>query len=249
MLTNCLVFFFIGTGDINARPGMVQHVLPDVNVPSEVEPSVTRSRFVKDPDHALERIQNILEQCHRSFFANNDSDLKVILDKHKTALFQGCSLVFSGLTPTNVKIEDSHFWKLSQQYGAVCELDVTHKTTHVITYRCDTSKVLCATERGIKVVTPEWILQSVYKWERLPEDPYISLYLPPTSAPAILLDFNVLTNEIDMELESDSEDEESFEGERHHPKKRLRASSCEEETDSLEFDSENFVDELEKEIF
>lgn len=58
-------------------------------------------------------------------------------------------------------------WKLSRDFGADCEYELSDKTTHLISNRIDTEKALESRERGIPAVKPDWIYECCRKWERL----------------------------------------------------------------------------------
>lgn len=262
-------YFFIGTGDVNARPGMSQHVLPDVKIPTSVEYRATVSRFVREPDHALEDIFSVLEEAHSAFFRQYKSgscdlpDVKEILDGLKHLVLGETAIVFSGLAPVQSRIEDSHLWRISEQYGAVCDIDIVPRTTHIVSYRCDTSKVICAVQRGLQVVTPDWLLQSIFSWERLPEDNFRPARLP-TAVPKDTDIFAETTpvlgpialDEYEQEIEAMLAEESSSDSDVAHigEKRRLSEEGSDEsdgfEDDedavsvSLSFDSEAFEDEL-----
>lgn len=275
-LFTLIVYFFIGTGDVNAKPGMVQHVLPDVNIPENVETKATMSHFVREPDHALETIFAILEEVHHNFFLQHDRmsdsstdlpDVKEILDGLKNVTFSGVGVVFSGLAPRHTRMEETHWWRLAHQYGAICGSDLTSESTHVISYRSDTSKVLCGLQRGLHVVTPDWISQSIFSWERLPEanfkparlpiivpEPQIDLSAIALPEP-LNLELEEFNREIDEELSTSSEDEDQDSPEdgmqsagtkRRHS--QVSTSSSSSESDNFYFDSDVFVEDLEREL-
>ena len=89
---------------------MVQHVLPDVNIPAQVQTAATMAKFVREPDRGLETTYTALEECHRVFFrdyrAASVPDVTQILDSLKAAIFAGCHFVFSGLTPLRTRVEE-----------------------------------------------------------------------------------------------------------------------------------------------
>jgi len=264
-------YFFIGTGDVNARPGMVQHVLPDVKVPVSVEYEVTMSRFVREPDHALEEIYLVLEEAHRTFFRQMDGgeampDIKIIMDDLKRSVLGETGIVFSSLAPMQSRIQDSHLWRMAEQYGSVCDMELNDRTTHVVSYRCDTSKVLCAVQRGLHVVTPDWLLQSVFSWDRLPEKKFKPSGLPTVTSETVLdnaeplgtMALDEYTREIDKMLAEESSDENSNDS--HGPpslgQKRRRNSGDSDDLQDLDdakevsdfsvnFDSDDFACELE----
>lgn len=265
-------YFFIGIGDVNARPGMSQHVLPDVKIPTSVEYKATVSRFVREPDHALHDIFSVLEETHRAFFKQYKTDIpselpdvKEILDGLKHSVFQDVAIVFSGLAPVQSRIEDSHLWRTAEQYGAVCDVEIVPRTTHIVSYRCDTSKVICGVQRNLQVVTPDWLLQSVFSWERLPEDNFRPARLPAAvpddaeiyaEATPVLgpLALDLYEQEIEAmlaeESSSDSEAAPHIGEKRRHSRSEEDNSSSSSENGgesfsvSLSFDSDEFEDEL-----
>lgn len=243
---------------------MKQHVLPDVKVPTSIETKMSMSRFVREPDHSLLTIHSVLEESHNCFFKRYRAtgeipDVKDILDGLKHTVLSGCNLVFSGLAPVSTPMQETHFWKIAEQFGAFCELEISDLTTHVISYRCDTSKVLCAFKRGLQVVTPDWIMQSAFGWERLPEenfhlanppkdlDGYIvkipirsdsireNVQAEPEAIPALNLELADFNKEIDDMLEeSDEEESSSSESEQSSPN-RIPSD------DNFEFDESIWV--------
>lgn len=58
-------------------------------------------------------------------------------------------------------------WKLSQDFGAKCEYELSDATSHLISNRIDTEKALESQERGVPAVRPEWIYDCARKWERI----------------------------------------------------------------------------------
>lgn len=63
--------------------------------------------------------------------------------------------------------EEQEIWKLSTEFGAECEYELSDRTTHLISNRVDTEKALESRERGIPAVKPDWIYSSCQRWERL----------------------------------------------------------------------------------
>jgi len=233
---------------------MVQHVLPEVNIPTNVEAHISVVNFVRDPDHGLETIFSVLEESHSLFFKAWDylegdpdaiPDVKRILDGLKSSIFGGVSLVFSGLAPLHIRLTDSHWWKLAEQYGAKCLTDLDDTCTHVISYRCDTSKVMCAVERGLEVVTPEWIQNSIFRWERLPEGNFRPSNLPASNHPLKslpLTEFSLDLAEFNAEIDEflAAEDTSTDTEEEAPATKRVRLESS--------GDSDSLVEELEQDL-
>lgn len=261
-------YFFIGTGDVNEQPGMAKHVLPDVRIPTEVETGTSVRRFVREPDMTLQTVLRVLSEAYSVFFQEYSDahfpDIKEILDEIKGKIFEGLHFVFSGMVPLHQSTEDNHLARIATQFGATCERDLTPFSTHVITYRHDTSKVLLAVQKGLKIVTPDWILQSIFSWEKLPEENFKPAKLPDasglTDAPVPLsidVDFKELAQEFEefrsSSDEGESEDEDSDIEARYSPKRRRTSSvfDIEQEDGGEGFSpdlSSDFADELEREL-
>lgn len=118
----------------------------------------------------------MLKTCHKRFFDNFEEvgrdteklpNVKEILEQVKSEIFSGFSFVFSGLLHQNSIFEEQEIWKLSKDFGAECEYELSDKTTHLISNRVDTEKALESQERGIPAVKVGWIYECCRKWERL----------------------------------------------------------------------------------
>jgi RNA polymerase II subunit A-like phosphatase len=70
--------------------------------------------------------------------------------------------------PTKLKDPTlSWIWQMATSFGAICSMDLTGKTTHLIAVKASSSKVKAAREYGhsIHVVTPAWLLDSTARWK------------------------------------------------------------------------------------
>lgn len=146
-----------------------------------------------------------------------------------------------------------HFWKLAGQYGAVCEADLTEATTHIVSHRNDTSKVLCALERGLEIVRPEWISQCVFLWERLAESGFRPAGLPPPAKPVLhSIEFADFSNDIDALLASETSSSDEPKGrlgaKRRHRRRPEGDDTDGESSESLDFDTDDFREELENDL-
>lgn len=65
-----------------------------------------------------------------------------------------------------------YIWKLCTEFGAVCENEIGPQTTHLISNRDDTEKVLEAAESGIPVIKPDWVYESIRSWKQLDQEGY-----------------------------------------------------------------------------
>ena len=124
----------------------------------------------------------MLTQIHQEFYEKVDAmkdddgfpDVKVILPNIKRAVFEGCAFVFSGVFSQKSNPQNQHLWRISEDFGATCQLSIDDSTTHLITCRDDTEKVLEASEPGscIEIVGPEWVYDSIRNWKKLDCEDY-----------------------------------------------------------------------------
>ena len=119
-------------------------------------------------------------------------DVKDIMPLMKTRVLEGATLVFSGIVPLGTDIQrypsskdalsnsllternhraDIALW--AKSFGAQVSERVNRHTTHVIAGRNRTNKVRQAARRPhINVVSMQWLLDSMSRWEWLDEEPY-----------------------------------------------------------------------------
>lgn len=96
-------------GDISKLPSIPE------NVSKEIE--------IEDPDDYLLYLESILTSIHYRFYSIYDEsqeipDLKIIVPKIRSEVLRGCNLVFSGLVPTNMKIQQSRAYFIAKSLGA-----------------------------------------------------------------------------------------------------------------------------------
>lgn len=78
---------------------------------------------IEDPDDYLLHLEVILKQIHERFYSiYNDTkeipDLKIIVPKIRSEVLRNCNLVFSGLVPTNMKLQQSRAYFIAKSLGA-----------------------------------------------------------------------------------------------------------------------------------
>ncbi|XP_064409589.1 RNA polymerase II subunit A C-terminal domain phosphatase isoform X2 [Latimeria chalumnae] len=139
-----------------------------------------------DEDDHLVYLEEILARVHTSYFAKYDRflkkeipempDIRKIVPELKGKVFEGVTLVFSGLYPTNYPIERTREYYHATALGAkvrknlVLNPEDTNRTTHVIAARPGTEKVRQAQGcKHLHVVNPEWLWSSLERWERVEE--------------------------------------------------------------------------------
>lgn len=103
-------------------------------------------------------------------------DIKKILPAVKSRVFRGTVIVFSGVVPLGMDVASTDIAILAKSFGARIDDDVTRSTTHVVAARNRTQKVRAAVRRGkgrIRVVSPQWLLDSIGSWQRKDEQAYL----------------------------------------------------------------------------
>lgn len=103
-------------------------------------------------------------------------DVKDIMTQMKHLVLEGVVIVFSGVIPLHLdwNTHDTTLW--ARNFGARVERDISRKTTHLVAARNRTAKVRQAAKRGkgrIKVVSPAWLTDSIIRWRKLDEWPYL----------------------------------------------------------------------------
>lgn len=107
-----------------------------------------------------------------------------IIPTMKAQTLRDTHLVFSGLVALGSRPDDSEYWKLARTFGARCSADLSSSTTHLVANGWGTAKVHSAQRNPrIKIVYPEWLLDSVAQWTRVPEEPYLLNIPQDSSAP------------------------------------------------------------------
>lgn len=103
-------------------------------------------------------------------------DIKTVLPSVKSEVLGGVVIVFSGVVPLGVDIGSTDSAILAKSFGARIEENVGRSTTHVVAARNRTLKVRKAIKRGkgrIKIVSPQWLTDSINRWSKVDEKPYL----------------------------------------------------------------------------
>jgi len=145
-----------------------------------------------DEDDYLFYLEEILKTIHKTFYDFYDHmkekeapteadkpDLKNIIPYIKKKVLKGCNILFSGVVPTNMKVEKSRAHMVAKALGATIHDDLRHKgnekdsanfTTHLVAARHGTSKVRTAMKyKTVKVVNVDWLWSCTERWERVEE--------------------------------------------------------------------------------
>ncbi|KAL0291140.1 UNVERIFIED_CONTAM: RNA polymerase II C-terminal domain phosphatase-like 4 [Sesamum calycinum] len=129
-----------------------------------------------ETDGALATVLKVLQRVHSLFFDPGhkdhleDRDVRQVLKTVRKEILEGCKVVFSRVFPTNFPAEEHHLWKMAEQLGATCSLELDPSVTHVVSMDAGTDKSRWAVQEKKFLVHPRWIEASNYMWEKQPED-------------------------------------------------------------------------------
>lgn len=136
---------------------------------------------IEDPDDYLLHLEDILKRIHKAFYDEFDKmesgevpDLKKVIPNVRGRVLKGTKLVFSGLVPTHIKLEQSKAYQVAKSLGAEVTQDLQENTTHLVAVRPGTAKVNAGRRRkSIKIVTPDWLWACAEWWEHVDEKLFV----------------------------------------------------------------------------
>ncbi|KAK4937311.1 CTD phosphatase Fcp1, partial [Elasticomyces elasticus] len=102
-------------------------------------------------------------------------DVSAIMASMKQQVLAGTSLVFSGVVPLGVNIQNHDLGIWAKSFGATITENITKRTTHVVASpQRRTAKVRQAAKRPdkIKIVTQQWLYECFSRWKHEDERPY-----------------------------------------------------------------------------
>jgi len=100
-------------------------------------------------------------------------DIKRVMPAMKMRVLSGVRIVFSGVLPLGTDIQSADISTWAKTFGATITDKLTRDVTHVVAARAGTAKVKQAVKRGIKVVGTSWLIESMQRWRKLDERPYL----------------------------------------------------------------------------
>ncbi|KAF1963358.1 hypothetical protein CC80DRAFT_556911 [Byssothecium circinans] len=102
-------------------------------------------------------------------------DVAEIMPRLKQTTLEGCVIVFSGIIPLGVDVQNSDFALWVKSFGAQISTSVNKYTTHVIANpeRKTTKVKKAARYERIQIVNAEWMFQCCAKWDHVDEYPYL----------------------------------------------------------------------------
>ncbi|TGO39176.1 hypothetical protein BHYA_0059g00410 [Botrytis hyacinthi] len=113
---------------------------------------------------------------------NEAADLKVVpniavvMPRLKSQVLDGCVIVMSGLVPLGVDLMRSEIAQQIESFGGKIHKKVSKRVTHVVasSQKTRTQKVREAAKYPhIKIVTQQWLTQSMSKWKKEDESEYL----------------------------------------------------------------------------
>ncbi|KAG2236026.1 hypothetical protein BDF21DRAFT_393024 [Thamnidium elegans] len=183
-------------------------------VPAPVQKAETHLPNTHDADDILRVTRRALLDVHNIFFndllkRNQKPQVSIILNSLKRRVFRDVNVVFSGIIPLHqTKPEDSWIWRMASSFGANCFHELTGKITHLIAANPGTDKAITARKYGhIKVVSPAWITDSVWNWQRQDESKYLLPTIDASPEESDIEDPESTQLEIDFDWEDDEVDE------------------------------------------
>lgn len=109
-----------------------------------------------------------------------DVDLKLVPDVQdimpliKRQVLGGVVVVFSGVLPLGTDTQNADISLWAKSFGVIVSNKINIRTTHLVAGRNRTAKVREATRYpNVKIVTTQWLLDSLTQWSHLDEDPYL----------------------------------------------------------------------------
>ncbi|KAI9049400.1 hypothetical protein LZ554_006434 [Drepanopeziza brunnea f. sp. 'monogermtubi'] len=148
-----------------------------------------KHNLLVDNDVELKYLEQHLTEVHKAFYEEYDGalvnahgDLNIVPDigqvmpRLKTKTLEGCTIVMSGLVPLQADIMRTEIGLQVVSFGAKIQAKVNRKVTHLVasTSRTRTHKVRQAAKYpNIKIVNQQWLLNSMSKWKKEDETPYL----------------------------------------------------------------------------
>ncbi|KAL9229362.1 hypothetical protein vseg_004837 [Gypsophila vaccaria] len=131
-----------------------------------------------EQDGALATVLGVLKKIHAQFFdpANGDDyaarDVRQVRKRVRKEILSDCTIVFSRVIPNEVAAHEHPLWKMAEQLGATCTINLGESVTHVVSPETGTNKSRWAVKEGKFLVHPRWLEASSYLWQRQPEDKF-----------------------------------------------------------------------------
>lgn len=140
-------------------------------------------RALVDKDDELSKLDKVLKKIHDKFYQEFDRshgrvepDLKVLIPKIKSKVFDGCIILFSGVIPLGASLDSVDIVQWVRSFGAVVVGDFVDSVTHVVGTSKGTAKVRQAIAKkgrdSIHIVYSDWVMTCLREWKRVSEDKF-----------------------------------------------------------------------------
>lgn len=101
-------------------------------------------------------------------------DIQDIMPLLKREVLGGVVVVFSGVLPLGTDTQNADISLWAKSFGVVVSHRINIRTTHLVAGRNRTAKVREATRYpNVKIVTTQWLLDSLTQWRHMDEEPYL----------------------------------------------------------------------------
>uniref|UniRef100_A0A803L211 protein-serine/threonine phosphatase n=1 Tax=Chenopodium quinoa TaxID=63459 RepID=A0A803L211_CHEQI len=127
---------------------------------------------------ALATVLGVLKSIHEKFFDPEHGDdfaardVRQVLKQIRKEVLKDCKIVFSRVFSTKYQAANHHLWKMAEQLGAKCSIEVDSSVTHVVSTDAGTDKSRWALQHGKFLVHPRWLEAANYMWNRKSEDEF-----------------------------------------------------------------------------
>ncbi|KAI1314709.1 Carboxy-terminal domain (CTD) phosphatase [Mortierella claussenii] len=159
---------------------------PDSSTDSVSKSSKVKAPVLDDKDDELQRVSDILLRVHERYFdalenraigaGREAPNVKVIISNMKSEVLRRTNIVFSSVIPLGQRPESADIWRQARTFGANCFTKLSSRITHVVAAKPGTAKVMSARRRkNIRIVRPEWLYDSIAKWQKQDESKYLLL--------------------------------------------------------------------------
>lgn len=153
-------------------------------------PPAHRHQLLLDDDEELFHIEKHLTNVHNLFYKEFDAmreeagsksdspvpDVGEVMDRIKSKVFAGLTIVTSGIVPLGIDVERSEIGLQAKTFGARLQNKISKSVTHLVisSDRPRTQKVRQAVMYpNIKIVNQNWLADCLGQWRRLDEAPYL----------------------------------------------------------------------------
>ncbi|KAK6151607.1 hypothetical protein DH2020_014242 [Rehmannia glutinosa] len=129
-----------------------------------------------ETEGALATVLKILQRIHTLFFDETrednlkDRDVRQVLKNVRKEVLKDCTVVFSRVFPTNFPAKHHALWKMAEELGAKCSIELNPSVTHVVSTDAGTYKSRWAVQEKRYLVHPRWIEAANYMWRKQPEE-------------------------------------------------------------------------------